>query len=203
MKKNILLAIMITLFIGCTSSQKKDDAVSGASPEWKAETDHSAFIAGRKSKYKILVVYFSKSGGTEQIALEIAIMLDADIEKIIDKDNKGFCLAGGAAIFGTEANIAELTKDPADYELVIIGTPIWSWNISPPARTYINKNKGKFKNLAFFTNSGNTEPDKVVKKMEELAGVKGLAFTGFADKDFENPLEVQKKVYTFVDNFLE
>jgi menaquinone-dependent protoporphyrinogen IX oxidase len=40
--------------------------------------------------------------------------------------------------------------NPSDYDLVIIGPPIWTSRVSTPVRTYIEENKAKFKRAAYF-----------------------------------------------------
>jgi len=204
MKKIIFASLLCLIISGCSSSQKKGvDTVSKSSPEWKLDADQKNFLHNKKPKYKTLVVYFSKTGNTQKIAYKIAVMLKGDIDRIIDLKNRGFCLGGGAAMFGMTADIGDMKYNPADYDLVILGTPIWSWNMSPAMRAYIEKYKGKFKNLGFFVTAGGTAPGKIVKKMEKLTGKKGIAFTGFIEKEFKTPGVIQKRLNKFLLNFLK
>jgi len=46
--------------------------------------------------------------------------------------------------------IAQTTKVPDDYDLVIIGTPIWAWKPTPAIRTYISQNNLAGKKVALF-----------------------------------------------------
>lgn len=152
---------------------------------------------------KILVVYYSHSGNTERVAKDIAARLNADIEKITDKkDRSGFfgaMRAGKDATFGKLTTIGAMQKDPADYDLTIMGTPTWSWSMTPAIRTYISMCKDKFKQVAFFTTAGGTKPDKIVAKMERLAGKKAVAFTGFNQGELKNEKVYNEKLNAFVE----
>jgi len=204
MKKIIFISLLCLVFTDCSTSQKgRVDTVSKSSPEWKLDADQKTFLHNKKPKYKTLVVYFSKSGNTQKIAYKIAIMLKGDIDRITDLNNRGFCLGGGAATFGIAADIGAMKYNPADYDLVILGTPVWSWNMSPAMRAYIKKYRGKFKNLGFFVTAGGTAPDKIIKKMEKLSGKKGIAFTGFIEKEFKTPEVIQERLNKFLLNFLK
>ena len=140
-----------------------------------------------KKSPKMLVVYYSRTGVTEKIGGLIAVALDADQEKLIDKKDRsgawGYLVAGKDAGFGNETDIEPQKHDPADYDIVIIGTPIWAWSMAPAVRTYINQNKGSFKKVVFFTTSGATGYDKVVPSMEKLIDKEAIFKNGFLEKE--------------------
>jgi flavodoxin len=152
---------------------------------------------------KVLVVYYSRSGHTKKIAEDIGRQLNADVEQLIDrKDRSG---AGGYLKGGRDASKEALTEiepvkyDPAKYDLVVMGTPVWAWNMSPAIRTYITGNKAAFKEIAFFTSSGGSKPDKIVAKMETLAGKKAKASAGFFDSEHKEKARAkyEEKIKTF------
>ena len=77
---------------------------------------------------KKLVVFYSRSGNTQKVALEIARSLRADVDEIIDLKDRTRKIIGWL-IAGKDASQKKLTeikfkKDPKNYDLVIIGTPI-------------------------------------------------------------------------------
>lgn len=132
---------------------------------------------------KALVVYYSRTGNTKKVAEDIAVALNADIEQLVDKKDysgvMGFMKAGKAASKEQPADLAPVKYDPSKYEMVILGTPVWAWNMTPAIRAYITNNKQAFKSISIFTTSGGTKPDKIVEKMETLAGKKAVSFSGF------------------------
>ena len=101
---------------------------------------------------KILVAYYSRSGNTRKISGEISSTLECDVEEIIDTKNRsgvlGFIRAGRDASGHKLTVLEDIKKDPADYDLVVIGTPIWGGNMSTPIRTYITENHSKLLSFA-------------------------------------------------------
>ena len=52
------------------------------------------------------------------------------------------------------------------YDLIIIGTPVWAWNFSPPIRSFIKNINLEGKKVALFScSAGGTE--KALNKLEE------------------------------------
>lgn len=127
---------------------------------------------------KTLIVYYSRTGTTKKIAEAIAQKIGADtiIEEI--KDTVDRAGAKGYLISGRDATLRRLTTlqpakyNPADFDLVIIGTPIWSWNLSAPVRTYVTEHGPKFKKVAFFCTMGGSGDERAFKEMAEIIGKK-------------------------------
>lgn len=152
---------------------------------------------------KILVAYYSKTGNTERVAKDIALRLGADLEKIIDKKNRkgllGYIFGGRDATKKRLTKIEDIQKDPQNYDLIILGTPVWGWNATPAACTYLDKIRGRIKNAAYFITSGNTEPEKIVPYLEELAQKKAIASVGFASQELKDNKTYEEKLKAFLE----
>lgn len=153
---------------------------------------------------KILVVYYTRTQITEGVAKDIAQKLNADIEAITEKDKDrsglfGYLRAGWEASQCKASEINTPTKNPQDYDLVIIGTPIWAWKMTPAVRAYISSYKDKIKKVAFFTTAGGTAADDIVKAMEELSGKKPEAWASFVRKELKDKAVYDEKIKKFVD----
>jgi len=146
---------------------------------------------------KSLVVYYTRTGNAKFVAETIAAEMGSDIEEVVDLKNRqgklGWMLAGKDASTGKETQIAPTTKVPADYDLVIIGTPIWAWRPSAAIRTYTGKNDLSGKKVAlFFTMDSDLK--------QEIEKTKGLApnaiFVGelAIAKALKNKEETAKKI---------
>lgn len=150
---------------------------------------------------KILVVYYSRTGRTEQAAKEIAGKLGADIEKIGDKKKRegiwGFVFGGRDAMKKRLTEI-EMEIDPGDYDLVIVGTPVWAGNMTPAIRTYLVQTAGRLNKVAFFNTSGGTDPKKIASMMEELSGKKAVAFVGFSERELGDKKLCEGRLDNFV-----
>lgn len=150
---------------------------------------------------KILVVYYSRTETTKKVAIKLAEKLEADLEEIRDtvdrKGVKGYLISGRDATLRKLTTLLKSEKNPADYDLVIIGTPIWSWNMSVPVRTYITENKDKFKEVAFFCTMGGSGDERAFGEMGEIIGKKPLATLTFKTVEVVKGL-TEDKVSEFV-----
>ena len=159
--------------------------------------DHSMFK-------KILITYYSRTWMTTWVAVEMARILDCDLEEIVDlKDRSGamgYLLAWRDAMKKTLTEIKKIEKNPWDYDLVIIWTPVWAFTMASAVRTYITENKDKFKNVAFFATQWWEWDQKKFKDMRELTWKEPVFEIQFLTKevangDFKGKLEELMKKY--------
>jgi flavodoxin len=126
---------------------------------------------------KALIVYYSRTGNTKKVGDELAKALSSDVEELVDTANRagpiGFLLCAREGSGRKLAKLQPVKKDPANYDIVIIGTPNWAANMSSPVRTYLTENKAKFKGVAFFCAEGvKGGSETVFSEMEEVVGKK-------------------------------
>jgi flavodoxin len=111
---------------------------------------------------KSLVVYYYRAGNARFVAQTIAAEVGADIEEVIDLKKRsgvlGFLRCGSDARRGKETKIAPTTKSPADYDLIIVGTPVWAGRPTPAITTYLKKNDLSGKKAAVFLTQGGKKP---------------------------------------------
>jgi flavodoxin len=139
---------------------------------------------------KYLVAYYSRTGHNKTIGEEIAKALSADIDEIIDKKKRsgriGWLRAGRDSSFGKMTEI-QTEKNPQDYAIIILGTPIWAGKIPPAMRTYLTKNDLTGKKVAFFVCSGGDGYTKVFPTlMEFTSGATQIATLGITEEQFKN-----------------
>jgi len=150
---------------------------------------------------KNLVVYYSRTGTTKKVANSIAKELKCDIEEIYDLKNRdgaiGYLSAGKDATLKKLTEIKDIKNDPNKYDLIIIGTPIWSWTMASAIRTYMNVNKTNFKKVAFFCTMGGGK-GKTFEHMEELCNKKPKALLELTTKEVKG--NYLFKVREFVDD---
>jgi flavodoxin len=151
---------------------------------------------------KILIAYYSKTGNTQRVALDLSTKLGADIEKIIDKKKRsgiwGYLSGGRDAMKKILTEIEPAKNDSAGYDLVILGMPVWGWNLVPAIRTYLTENQNKIKNYAFFVTSGNTDAEKLTKYFSEVMRKEPLALAGFNAPELKDDKVYQEKTRAFV-----
>lgn len=151
---------------------------------------------------KVLVVYYSRSGNTRAIAEAVAERLGADIEVIRDDARRGglfgFFRSGREAWRERPADIAPSVHDPADYDIVVIGTPVWASNMSSPARAYIERHRSRLGRIALFCTVGGMGADKALFRMEALADRTPVASLAVTERDFKEGAD-KAKVAAFAD----
>lgn len=105
---------------------------------------------------KILVVYYTFEGSTKSIAECIAKHLNADlleIKPVKELKSKGFSKyiwGGYQVVMGKKPEIMPLNKNLKDYDIVLVGTPIWAGTYAPPIKTLLEENYIKGKKIAYF-----------------------------------------------------
>ncbi|KPK59526.1 MAG: hypothetical protein AMK73_08590 [Planctomycetes bacterium SM23_32] len=135
---------------------------------------------------RCLVVYYSRTGTTKQLAERIAEMLGADVEEVVDTKKRsgvlGFVVGGKDARLKRLTAIEKVQKDPADYELVALGTPVWAWTMSPAIRTYVTEQKGRLPAVAFFLTTGGSGMASTFEALAELCGKAPVATLGLKQR---------------------
>lgn len=128
---------------------------------------------------KTLILYYSRTDTTKKLAGILAAKLNADYEEVIDTVDRsgalGYLSAGRDATLRRLTEIKPLEHNPAFYDLVIIGTPIWSWNLSTPIRTLAEQYKASIKNAALFCTMGGSGDVRAQADLEKILGKKVMA----------------------------
>ncbi|MFA7717852.1 MAG: hypothetical protein WC875_04005 [Candidatus Absconditabacterales bacterium] len=137
---------------------------------------------------KILVTYYSRSGTTRKLAESIALQIKADSEEIIDtKKRSGICgyiLAGKDAALKRFTKIQTPTKDPATYDMVMIGTPVRDFTMATAIRTYLEEYKEKLpKELVFFCTLASKGAESTFQDMANVCGKKPIGIISFLSKE--------------------
>jgi flavodoxin len=110
---------------------------------------------------KSLIIYYTRSGNSRFVAEAVAAQLGGDIEEVVDLKKRsgalGWLSGGKDAKQGKTTEIAPTKKAPADYDLIVVGTPIWAGKPAPAINTYLKKNGVSGKKVAVFFSQGGTK----------------------------------------------
>jgi len=136
---------------------------------------------------KVLVVYYSRTGTTKKLAEAIAAALGCETEELVDtkdrKGVKGYMKAGRDAMKKRITVLEPVRNDPAGYDLVILGTPVWAWSMAPAVRTYIAEHKEALGKVAFFLTTGGTGIERTFEHMATACGKEPVATLGLKAKE--------------------
>ncbi|MBO4558954.1 MAG: flavodoxin [Lachnospiraceae bacterium] len=152
-----------------------------------------------------LVVYYSLSGNTENAATKIAEKLGADLlridtEKAMPKSFAAQIIVGGGQVMMNHIpKLKPLEKDPADYDEIILGSPIWNSKGVPAINAFLQDEKAAAKVTSLFFLSGGGETKKgleaITKKLPNLKNSVSLLDKKHKDSK-DNDVKIQKFVET-------
>jgi flavodoxin len=137
-----------------------------------------------------LVVFCSRTGYTRRIAEELASKLGADVEEIRDSTRRsgflGYWRCAREALRRTAVQINVPLLKPRDYQVVVLGTPVWASNIASPMRAYIAMNREQLTQVVFYCTQGGSGSSKVFRDMAAACGSEPLATAPFDDREIDS-----------------
>ena len=149
---------------------------------------------------KTLLVYYSRTNITKEIAETIQKKLDCDIEEITDNNKYsgklGFLKGGMNAAMGRTTDINPISKNPSDYDLIIIGTPVWASNMATPIYTYLMKYNSEIKNVASFCTCMGNGYEQTLKNISEVCCKEQISTMFLTAEDIKNP---EEKINIFIN----
>ncbi|MCL2192677.1 MAG: flavodoxin [Treponema sp.] len=93
---------------------------------------------------KTAVVFYSYDGNCAFVAEHIKTLMNADLVRLRTKDEKrrgrvGGFLAACAMVFTKKRPVLKpVDFDPAAYDLIVIGSPVWAASPAPPVRAFLS-----------------------------------------------------------------
>jgi flavodoxin len=128
---------------------------------------------------RALIVYYSRTGATQQAALALREELGCQIEHLVDQTHRtgvvGYVRSSLDALLHRPAHLAPLGASPEDFELVIVGSPVWNASVSAPVRTWLTANRNRIQRIALFVTHGGWNGARAVRQMEEICGKRPVA----------------------------
>ncbi|HEX7931623.1 MAG TPA: flavodoxin [Paraburkholderia sp.] len=126
------------------------------------------------SKPRVLIVFFSRTGTTRLLAATLGSMVSADVMEISDGTERRGALGYLRCVIDSwrkrQAAIAPPALDASQYDLVVVGTPVWAGAVASPVRAYLAENRRKFRHIAFFCSLGGRGAQAVFDEMRALSG---------------------------------
>jgi flavodoxin len=156
---------------------------------------------------RILIVYYSRTGFTRRIAKEIAGAFDCEIEEIREFGGRSGALGLLRSVFQAATNrtarLKPMMSDPASFDLVVIGSPVWVGHIAAPVRAYMNQHQAKIKAMAFVCTYRGAGWENALRDMRALAGrwpVATLALTNGEITEGAYKEKLQKYIHRLSDH---
>ncbi len=141
---------------------------------------------------KTLIVYYSLEGNTKMIAECMAKELEADLQplkpvKEISTGASKYLWGSAQILMKKKPEIMPMDKNPEEYDLILIGTPVWAFTYAPPIATFLSQVHLDQKSVAFFSCHGGQNGKTFQKLKEQLPTCQVLG-----EIDFFEPLKKDK-----------
>lgn len=121
---------------------------------------------------RVLVVLYSRTGTTRKIGAEIAQRCGADMEEVRDTRSRegvlGYLRSALEALRKTPAKIQSPRRRWRDYEVVVLGTPVWGGHPCSPVRAYLAQQSDPHGRVAFFCTMGGRGAESVFAELAQL-----------------------------------
>ena len=155
---------------------------------------------------KTAIVYYSMHGNVRYVSEKVAKELGADLIELVpvkaypDKGAMQFIWGGSAVTFKKKPELEPYTFNASDYDLVIIGTPVWASNFTPPLRTFFENNDLTGKKIAVIATSAGGDSAKCVEAVKAAAKADSLAAVlSLTDPKDKTSDENEKQIAAFIE----
>ena len=157
----------------------------------------------REDKVKSIVIYYSLDGNTHAAAERIAKELGCDIERIVlqkDLPKNAFAriiVGGGQVTVNKRPPIKPLEHDPKDYDLIILGTPVWAGKSASPIASFLGSCAVPERIRAAFTSSAGGDNERCIAALKKQ--LPDLAFScALGDRRGKFAADNEKNLSAFV-----
>ena len=142
-----------------------------------------------------LIVYYSLVGYTDWAAQRIAAEIGADLlrlEPVKAYPTGGFrkfFWGGKSAVMAETPELEPYSFDPAAYDRIVFGFPVWAGTVTPPIRTFVRDNDLRGKRIAAFACESGSGAEKAFAKLAQALGIDELAETAVLIDPLKKPSE--------------
>ena len=149
---------------------------------------------------KTIVVYYSLDGNSHLIAERIKTTLVADtlrLEPVESMPKQGFMKmfqGGKQALLGDMPALKPYRLDVDQYELLILGGPVWAGSPAPALITFLQQTKFRGKKVALFCCHGGGKGRTFSKLRDALSGNTILGEIDFPNASKQAPQELNTKL---------
>jgi Flavodoxin len=155
---------------------------------------------------RVLVACYSLNGHTRRLAVAVARTCGADIETITDSVHRqgmfGHLRSSIEAWLHLRPSLRASRCSPRDYELVVVCTPVWAWNMASPVRSWLHRHRGELPQVALVCTYGGSGYAKVLQDLQRLCGKPPVARLALSAERIEQKT-YPRRLQDFADRLRE
>ncbi len=144
----------------------------------------------------ILIIYYSDSGHTKKVAEYIANSTGAVVESIetevFGTGIWNYLKRAWCSLRKEIIPINPVINDPSQFDLVIVGAPVWAGHVANPIRSYLTEYSRKISQVAFFVTLGGSGSKGALRDMQEISGLIPIAELEITESDFKGKQDISK-----------
>lgn len=155
---------------------------------------------------KTAIIYYSLQGNVRYVCEKVSKEIGADLIELVpvkaypDKGMVKFLWGGSAVTFKKKPDLEPYKFNAADYELVILATPVWASSFTPPLRTFFEDNDLTGKKIAVIATSAGGNSAKCFAALKEASKADSLvAELSLIDPKDHPSEENEKKICEFIE----
>ena len=155
---------------------------------------------------KTAVVFYSLDGNCALIAEELKTLLKADVIRLLTTDEKKrkglakFFWCCKMMLSSKNPSLKPYTFDPAAYDFIIIGSPVWAGGPASPVRTLVSRTGITGKKIAIFICHAGGK-GKAFEKLRVLFNGNTILFEADFCKAVQNSETVKQQIADWVKGF--
>ncbi|MFW5682879.1 MAG: flavodoxin family protein [Phycisphaeraceae bacterium] len=136
---------------------------------------------------RTLVAFYSHTKHTRQQGEALAQRLDAEREPIVPRRPfrwpADLWRAGRMAFTGETQPLEPPRHDPDEFDVVVVGTPVWAWHVTPPVLSWLQQHRDRLPAVACFATYGGVGAAKVVDDIAAASGQQPFAKVLISHRD--------------------
>ena len=150
-----------------------------------------------------LVVFYSLTGKSREVAERLATALNAQIEEIVEERPRGFAFRGLfrsalETLLRLRPSIKAMHQREGIFDRVILVCPVWGGMVAAPARTWLHRYGRGAKSLGVVLLSGDgVARPGTLREFESIIGRRPKPLLTMSEYDFRDRA-VERKVEAFV-----
>lgn len=159
---------------------------------------------------KVLTVWYSRSGNTTKAARAIMRALEDQGEVTVENQELkevgtqregvlGWLKSGRDAMKRRDVQMRPVLFNVADFDLVVIGTPVWAFTMTPAVRKFCAEHGPQCSRVAFFCTMGGKGDERTFREMAQVCGKEPVATLALVDTDVND--RDQSKLTQMAESF--
>ncbi|GMA47575.1 flavodoxin [Tetragenococcus muriaticus] len=174
MRKLLPIALLFVFLVGCSSQNDRNEEQAPSSTNNESSQPAASQTVDPAQFENAVVVYYSLTENTEEVAQEIQEQAEVDIYEIQPVEPYPTSYGEVAGLVREQQendefpDLEELDIDLDQYDTIFVGSPTWHGYISQPVQRWLMDTDLEDKNIAPFFTSGSQPIEDPQSDLQEL-----------------------------------